>query len=192
MQTIKEHSLCFTGHRSERLPRTEKEMVRLKDRLLAEIDKEIANGIDTFYFGACYGFDLLAGQMVLTRKKVIHLYDPDPRQIKLIAVIPYEEQASRWREKDRELYYDYLLPYCNEAITLHTKFQCGCYHEGNWYMVDRCNKMICYYDGGNGGTAYSVNYAKINGLEITNLYELLMFRVTHLGAPIKIKIRADI
>ena len=31
--------------------------------------------------------------------------------------------------------------------------------------------MIAYYDGGSGGTAYTINYANTNGLEITNLYE---------------------
>ena len=48
MQT-KEHSLCFTGHRSEKLPKTEEEMEHLKQKLLSEIDKAVENGIDTFY-----------------------------------------------------------------------------------------------------------------------------------------------
>lgn len=170
MQT-KEHSLCFTGHRSEKLPKTEKEMEHLKQKLLSEIDKAVENGIDTFYFGACYGFDLLAAQMVLRRKKVISLNKPRQNLIKLVAVIPHEGQANAWCEKDRELYFDYTLPYCDEVVTLHTQFSPGCYHERNRYMVDRCSKMIAYYDGGLGGTAYTVNYAKTNGLEIINLYE---------------------
>ncbi|WP_312643585.1 SLOG family protein [Hydrogenoanaerobacterium sp.] len=170
MQT-KEHSLCFTGHRSEKLPKTEQEMEHLKRKLLAEIDNAIENGIDTFYMGACYGFDLLAAQMVLRRKKVISLNEPRQKPLKLVAVIPFGEQASRWSEKDRELYFDYTLPYCDEVVTLNTHYKQGCYHERNRYMVDRCSKMIAYYDGGSGGTAYTVNYAKTNGLEITNLYE---------------------
>lgn len=165
---IKERSLCFTGHRSEKLPKTEKEMEKQKVRLWQEIDKAVEHGIDTFYFGACYGFDLLCADFVAKRKRVIKI--SDPKSIKLIAVIPFEEQAAKWRESDREIYYD-TLPLCDEVITLHTHYKRGCYHARNRYIVDRCSKMICYYDGGIGGTAYTVNYAKTNGLEITNIYE---------------------
>ena len=164
----KENALCFSGHRSEKLPNTEEEMKKLKLKLWEEIDKAIENGIDTFYFGGCYGFDLLCADIVAKRKRVIKT--SDPKIIKLIAVVPFEEQAARWKESDREIYYD-TLPQCDEVITLNTHYKQGCYHERNRYMVDRCSKMIAYYDGGSGGTAYTVDYAKTNGLEITNLYE---------------------
>ena len=164
----KENALCFSGHRSEKLPNTQDEMEKLKLKLWEEIDKAIENGIDTFYFGACYGFDLLCADIVAKRKRVIKT--SDSKIIKLIAVTPFENQAIRWKESDRELYYD-TLPHCDEVITLNTHYKQGCYHERNRYMVDRCSKMICYYDGGSGGTAYTVGYAKANGLEITNIYE---------------------
>lgn len=164
----KENALCFSGHRSEKLPNTQDEMEKLKLKLWKEIDKAIENGIDTFYFGACYGFDLLCADIVAKRKRVIKT--SDSKIIKLIAVTPFENQAIRWKESDRELYYD-TLPHCDEVITLNTHYKQGCYHERNRYMVDRCSKMICYYDGGSGGTAYTVGYAKANGLEITNIYE---------------------
>ena len=93
---IKERSLCFTGHRSEKLPGTEEEMESLKLKLWEEIDKAIENGTDTFYFGACYGFDLLCADIVAKRKRVIKM--SDPKSIKLIAVIPFEEQAAQWKD----------------------------------------------------------------------------------------------
>ena len=164
----KEHALCFTGHRSEKLPKTAEQLETLKLRLWEEIDKAIENGIDTFYFGACYGFDLMCADIVAKRRRVIKM--SDSKSIMLIAVVPFEEQAARWKESDREIYYD-TLPQCDEVITLYTHYKQGCYHERNRYMVDRCSKMIAYYDGGSGGTAYTVNYAKTNDLEITNLYE---------------------
>ena len=164
----KENALCFSGHRSEKLPNTQDEMEKLKLKLWEEIDKAIENGIDTFYFGACYGFDLLCADIVAKRKRVIKT--SDSKIIKLIAVTPFENQAIRWKESDRELYYD-TLPHCDEVITLNTHYKQGCYHERNRYMVDRCSKMICNYDGGSGGTAYTVGYAIANGLEITNIYE---------------------
>lgn len=163
----KEQALCFTGHRSEKLPKTEEEMKRLKLKLWEEIDKSIENGIDTFYFGGCYGWDLLCAEAVLNQRKIIRM--DNPHQIRLIGVLPYEEQAIRWSEVNRETYYN-TLAQCDEVITLYTHFQRGCYHERNRYMVDRSSEMICYYDGGTGGTAYTVKYAKQNNLKITNLY----------------------
>lgn len=168
MYLNKENTLCFSGHRSEKLPKTDAEMEKLKLRIWEEVDKAIDNGIDTFYFGACYGFDLMCADIVAKRKRVIKMNDP--KAIKLIVVIPFENQAIRWKESDRELYYD-TLPLCDDVITLNTHYKQDCYYERNRYMVDRCSKMICYYDGGSGGTAYTVDYAMTNGLEITNLYE---------------------
>ena len=161
-------SLCFSGHRSDRLPQSNEEMEKLKVRLWEEIDKAIEDGVDTFYVGVCYGWDLLCAEAVLKRKRVIKL--ADPKIIKLIAVVPYEEQAKNWKESDREIYYD-ILAQCDEVITLNTRYTQGCYHERNRYMVDHSNKLICYYDGSSGGTAYTVKYAEQKQLQIINLYE---------------------
>lgn len=163
-----EKSLCFSGHRSERLPKSNEEMQKLKVRLWEEIDKAIEDGLDNFYVGVCYGFDLLCADVVLQRKRVIKF--PDPQIIKLIAVVPYEEQAKNWKESDREIYYN-TLAQCDEVITLNTHYKQGCYHERNRYMVDRSSKLICYLDGSSGGTAYTVKYAEQKQLQITNLYE---------------------
>ncbi len=167
MRINKNNSLCFTGHRTEKLPKTEKELENLKKKLLLAIDRAIANGVDTFYFGACYGFDLLAAQLVLMRSKILVL--DNPKHIRLIAVVPFEEQAACWSETNREIYYS-TLQYCDEVIMLHTKFEKGCYHERNRYMVNRAGQMIAYYDGSSGGTGYTVQYAKQKGIKITNLY----------------------
>ncbi len=165
---LKKHSLCFTGHRSEKLPKTAEQLETLKLRLWEEIDRAIENGIDTFYFGACYGFDLMCADIVAKRKRVIKM--SDPKNIKLIAVVPFEEQATRWKESDREIYYD-TLPQCDEVITLNTHYKQGCYHERNRYMVNHSSRLICYYDKSGGGTAYTVKYAEQKQLQIINLYE---------------------
>lgn len=164
----KENSICFSGHRSEKLPQSKKQLEKLKERLWEEIDEAIADGVNTFYFGACYGFDLLCADTVLKRKKVIK--PNDPKEIRLIAVIPFEEQAKKWDETNRDMYYD-ILQKCDEALMLNTYYCPGCYNQRNRYMVDQSSKMICYYDGGKGGTAYTVKYAEQNNLHIKNLYE---------------------
>lgn len=163
-----ETSLCFSGHRDERLPQTEEELKKLREKIREAVEKAISQGVDTFYFGGCRGFDLLCADVVSVRKRVIK--PNDPIRIYLICVAPYENQANRWKASDRELYYN-LLSQCDEVITLHTHYKQGCYHERNRYMVDRSSTLLCYYDGGTGGTAHTVSYAKRNHLQITNLYE---------------------
>lgn len=80
------NSLCFRGHRSEKLPQSKEKLERLKLRVGEEIDKAMKAGIEFFYFGACYGFDLLCADIVLGRKKVIEMRNP--KIINLIAVLP--------------------------------------------------------------------------------------------------------
>lgn len=162
----REQSLCFSGHRSEKLPHNKEKLENLESRISEEVNKTIVTGFHIFYFGACYGFDLLCADIVLKRKRIIS----DPKGIKLIAVVPFEEQAKNWNKENREIYYNTLAE-CDNVITLNTKYHQGCYYERNRYMVDHSSKMICYYDGGKGGTAYTVNYAEKNHLKIKNLYE---------------------
>ena len=164
----KQKTACFSGHRSERLPKSTEGLDDLRLRLYEEIDKALDDGFDTFIFGACYGFDLICAEMILIRQKVVKL--SDPKRIRLIAAMPFETQASKWRERDRELYFN-ILSKCDEVITISTKFKMNCYRKRNRYMVDNSSRLICYYDGGSGGTSYTVNYAKEKGCEIINLYK---------------------
>lgn len=171
----KENSLCFSGHRRERLPKNKKDMRKLKHFLSNEIDNAIKNGIYTFYFGACYGFDLMCADIVLKRRIIINLITPV--KIKLIAVVPFEKQALRWSENDIMLYNN-ILKQCDNVIKINKDYKNGCYFERNRYMVDHSGTLICYYNGGKGGTAYTVDYAKENNLKIINLYNKLNSETT--------------
>lgn len=152
----KQKILCFSGHRSQKLP-SEEELEKLQERLNEEIDKAIKDGIDTFYFGACYGFDLMCANEILSRKKLNNL--DKPQSVKLIAVLPYEEQPVRWNEENRELYYT-TLEKCDDVITLNSKYIQGCYNQSNRYMVEHSSRLICYYNSSRGRTGYTVNYAE--------------------------------
>ena len=84
----REKTVCFTGHRSEKLPKGDA-LERLRQRLADEIDKAIADGYDTFLFGGAYGFDLMAAEEVIKKKSLINLQNP--QLIRLWAIIPFEE-----------------------------------------------------------------------------------------------------
>ena len=163
---IREKTVCFTGHRSEKLPRGEA-LELLRKRLELEIERALQDGYDTFLFGGAYGFDLMAAEEVLKKKALIDLQNP--RYIRLIAVIPFEEQAVRFSASDHERYYE-IMPQCNEVITLNTHYSSQCYAQRNQYMVDRSNRVICYWNGqAVSGTAQTVRMAERQNLEIINL-----------------------
>lgn len=165
-EIIREKTVCFTGHRSEKLPKGDA-LERLQQRLSEEIEKAMQDGYDTFLFGGAYGFDLMAAEEVLKKKVLIDL--KNPQQIRLIAVIPFEEQAVRFSVADHERYYE-IMPKCDEVITLNTRYSKQSYAQRNQYMVDRSNRVICCWNRqAVSGTAQTVRMAEKQNLEIINL-----------------------
>lgn len=166
----KNKTVCFSGHRTNKLPRNKIELTCLVENLYEQIDKTIFEGFDTFLFGACYGFDLMCAEQVLLRKKVIRY--TDPHKINLVGVAPFEEQPSKWNQHDRNIYYN-ILSKCDDVITLKKQYEPGCYHERNRYMIDNSSKLICYFNGSSGGTKYTVEYAETLSVPIINLYNII-------------------
>ncbi len=113
---------AFTGHRSEKLPKGDA-LKHLRIKLSEEIEKAIQDGYNTFIFGGAYGWDLMAAEEVIKKKTVIDFNNP--RYIRLIAVIPFEEQAVRYSLSDHELYYE-IMPKCDDVIILNTNYNSRC------------------------------------------------------------------
>ena len=84
--------------------------------------------------------------------------------------MPFEDQASGWKERDREKYFD-ILSECDEVITLNNQYHRGCYHERNRYMVDNSSRLVCCYDESGGGTRYTVEYAKGTSVYVISIYD---------------------
>ena len=60
---IREKTVCFTGHRSEKFPKGEA-LENLRTRLADEIEKVIQDGYNTFLFGGAYGWDLKPNELM--------------------------------------------------------------------------------------------------------------------------------
>lgn len=162
----REKTVCFTGHRSEKLPRGEA-LKLLRKRLALEIERALQDGYDTFLFGGAYGFDLMAAEEVLKKKVLIDLQNP--KQIQLIAIIPFEAQAQRFLVADHERYYE-IMAKCDEVITLNAHYSKQCYAQRNQYMVDHSSRVICCWNRQSvSGTAQTVRMAERQQLEIINL-----------------------
>lgn len=64
----KNKTLSFSGHRTEKLPKSKCKLEIIIKDLYNEIDHAIYDGYENFLFGACYGFDLICAEQVLLRK----------------------------------------------------------------------------------------------------------------------------
>lgn len=155
---MREKSCCFSGHRNIPNEIDEQLAQRLKDGVLY---LNANMGITTFYAGGALGFDTLAAEAVLACRK----QHPD---IRLVIVMPCKNQASRWSRESIKRY-ECIKEAADEVICLSDHYFRGCMHERNRYLVDHSNVCVCYLTEPNGGTAYTVNYARKNGLRIFNL-----------------------
>ena len=154
--------IAFTGHRPENMPfdRDSDAYCRLETALWKVIREKIQEGCDTFYCGAARGMDIECGEIILAEKET------DNPQIRLVCVVPFVQQAKSWNTY-WQLRYARLLDEADELVQMCEHYQRGCYHMRNRYMVDQSDAVIAIYDGqSNGGTAYTVNYARQQGKEV--------------------------
>ena len=155
--------VAFTGHRPEQLHIGHNELSEegqaLRDFIINEIRVLEQAGADTFFCGAARGADIICGELVMQEKQA-------HPELKLICVIPFAEQARGWA-MNWAFRYRELLRNADQIVLMCSNYQRGCYHMRNRYMVDNCDLLIAIYNGeNNGGTAYTVNYARERGKEI--------------------------
>ena len=162
---IKERTCTFTGNRPSKLPWGEDETdfrcVAIKRRIREEIIACIQNGYDTFVCGMAQGGDTYFAEEVIALKKD---YD-----IKLSCAIPCLEQTNGWSESAKNRYND-ILAVADEQTVLSAHYTRWCMHARNRYMVDISSKIIVLdYNGEDGGSVYTKNYAKKRGLVLVDL-----------------------
>lgn len=154
---MREKTCCFTGHRNIPLLKRKAVAQRLKDELMALVN----NGYQYFGAGGALGFDTLAAQTVLELRKQY----PD---IKLILVLPCETQTRGWKEKDIEIYEE-IKGQADKVVYTSKEYTRGCMHKRNRHLVDNSSICIAYLTEQSGGTAYTVDYARKNGLAVINI-----------------------
>lgn len=148
---------CFTGHRiiDENKSAAVFEKLYLTVKFLAD------EGITTFISGGAIGFDTMAAKAVLKLRET-------NKNVQLIVIIPCRDQHKRWHPSNIRTYEE-ILAVCDEVICLNDRYCTGCMHQRNRIMVDLSSVCVAYFDGHSGGTAYTVNRAKDQGLRIINL-----------------------
>lgn len=154
-----QRSCCFTGHRIIAAERADLQ-VRLK-RAICQLIEE--SGIVNFIAGGALGFDTLAAETVLSLKQSYP-------KIKLLLALPCPEQTYRWKQEDKARY-DRILAACDKYVYLSEHYTPTCMHDRNRFLVDHSSICIAYLENGaKGGTAYTVAYAKKQGVPCINLF----------------------
>ena len=156
-------TVCFTGHRSQKLPwgynEEDERCVNMKKRLYLEIKKSILQGYTKFLCGMALGFDMICAEIVLQLKKRY-------KNIKLIGAIPCENQDCKWNVQKRTRYRN-ILNHLDFTRCIYKEYNdVKCMIERNNYMVNNSAKIIALYNGISGGTKRTIEYAKKQGLEI--------------------------
>ena len=142
------HRCCFTGHRPQKLRRSEKE---IKTDLEQAINQAIADGYTTFITGMAYGVDIWAGQIV------VRLRQSNPA-LHLIAAVPFRGFEDRWSADWKKAYSD-LLEQADLVKYICPRYNAGAYQRRNEWMVDRSNRVIAVFNGEPSGTKNTIDYA---------------------------------
>lgn len=157
----RETTCSFTGHRPEKLPwrrdESDPRCLALKERLAAAVEDAYDRGMRHFLCGMARGADFYFCDAVLELRE-------RRSGVTLEAVIPCEEQAARWSERERERWFS-LVERCDGETMLQHHYDKGCMLRRNRYLVDHSSMLIAVYDGMLGGTMYTLSYAMKRGLE---------------------------
>lgn len=162
------HTAAFSGHRSFKTgagslfePHGADDRISAGERLRAIVSKLADQGYTHFLCGMAEGFDLLAGETVLSlRAEYPHL--------KLVAVIPFPGQASSFDRAARTLY-DRVLTAADAKIMISPSYSSDCFLRRNDWLVDNASVLVCRFNGTKGGTEYTVRRAIGSGLKIINI-----------------------
>ena len=157
---------CFTGHRPQSLPwkfdEQDERCLKMKEKLKMEIINAIKTGYTTFISGMALGFDMICAEMVLELKRTYS-------DIKLVGAIPCKTQDRFWKAKDKQRYKSLLAQLDKVRCIYDDYIGPECMLERNRFMVNNSSLIIALFNGTNGGTKKTIDYAKKQGVKIVIL-----------------------
>ena len=148
------HIVAFTGHRTYD--------GSANDILMATIRELYFEGAHHFRIGMAEGFDLAAGEAVVSLMQEHH-------DIILEACIPWPTFNARFSTTDQQRYNNILtqatiIRYSGEA------YHPTIFPHRNDMLIEEANLVVAWWNGGSSGTGYTVKRAKKLGLIIKNIH----------------------
>lgn len=151
-------SLCFTGHRPEKLPKNAA-LDALLQTLYFHIDNTIKLGFTHFYTGLADGIDYYAAAYLF------HLREQNPA-ITVIGVQPCLDYKEFFQHNGYDMcHLEEMLANVDQLIVLPgNRFDKGIFLKRNRYMVDHCSGIIAVCTEGRSGSMQTYRYAVRSGL----------------------------
>lgn len=155
----KQLSVCFTGHRPDKLPwgwdEKDDRCAAFKKRLEGEIKKAYSQGARFFLSGMADGVDLYAAEAVLK----LSFLCPG---MKLVAVFPYGEGESARKKR--------IARRAFRVVSIRGEYTRTCFYERNLFLVKNAARVIAGFNGDTAsGTASTLKMARQEGIDIVIL-----------------------
>ena len=160
---------AFTGYRPQKMPfgfdEADPRCVDFKSRLRATIEELIGQRYAHFISGGAMGMDTFAAEIVLELKEQYPW-------IILEMISPFDGQADKWSEEYKARH-DRLFREADIITATGHEYTKGCMFRRNRYMVTNADLLVAAYDGKEGGTAMTVDYAKKAGIQVALIRPVL-------------------
>lgn len=155
---MKQKTCCFTGHRNlpaNLLPEIRRQTVKAIQALITE------KHVCYFGVGGAIGYDTLVAEVLFDLKRMYP-------QIKVILVYPFEGFTSRWSAEQKAIFAK-LFPLYDKRVCITKEDSKEAYLMRNRHLVNSSAYCISYCTRSTGGTAYTLKYAKEQGIYIKNI-----------------------
>lgn len=163
MEIDRKKTVCFTGHRPEKLPGgglSDSSVVRrIKSVLYSQIADAVSAGYDTFITGMQRGVDLWAGEAVLYHASSCS------EKLHLVAALPYRSMGDSFKGEDKWIF-GRIMRAAEKTVVLSEKYTPVCMKDRNRFMVDNSSRLIAVMENERSGTGQTLRYAEKQGLEI--------------------------
>lgn len=130
------------------------------ERTETAVKKLLSGGIKRFLLGGAVGYDAEVAKLLFRLKN-------ECRGIKVVLIYPFDGYTDRWNDAQKAEYAK-LLPQYDDIIKASERSGRETYLLRNRMLVDNSAVCIAYCQKQRSGTAYTVRYAKAQGLAVIN------------------------
>ncbi len=130
------------------------------ERTETAVKKLLSGGINRFLLGGAVGYDAEVAKLLFRLKN-------ECCGFKVVLIYPFDGYTDRWNDAQKAEYAK-LLPQYDKVIKASERSGREAYLLRNRILVDSSAVCIAYCHKQRSGTAYTVRYAKAQGMAVTN------------------------
>ena len=152
------HRCCFTGHRPEKLQRSEND---IRFELEREIRKAIHDNLIVFITGMSRGIDIEAAEIVIQIKK-------EGYPVRLICASPYPGFEKNWSQAWKRRYIN-VIQNADLVRYICSQYNKNCFQIRNKWLVNHSARVIAVFNGQPSGTKNTIEYAMQQGVPVVHI-----------------------